>query len=254
MTNMASEYKRALNTILDFGELMVSVGAEINRVEDTLSRLGLSYGAKRVNVFAVTNNIILTMIYEDETIYTQSRRFQSNAGTDFTKLELLNSLSRKKCSGKISKEEFESSIKEIKASKTSKIKICIGSMLAGGAFTLFFGGNVFDALLAVVFAVAIYFLQAYFRAFCPNNIIFNLLSSFFVGIGICFVSGYLGLHTDKIIIGDIMLLIPGIAFTNSMRDLLSGDTVTGIMRLVETVLWAAALAIGFVLAILVMGV
>ena len=60
MINTATDYKKILNTILDFGELMVSVGAEINRVEDTLTRLGLSYGAKRMNVFAVTNNIIVT--------------------------------------------------------------------------------------------------------------------------------------------------------------------------------------------------
>ncbi|MBQ4527438.1 MAG: threonine/serine exporter family protein [Clostridia bacterium] len=254
MINTATDYKKILNTILDFGELMVSVGAEINRVEDTLTRLGLSYGAKRMNVFAVTNNIIVTLIVENGTIYTQSRRFQSNAGTDFTKLEKLNSLSRKKCGGIISHDEFELEISQIKSEKSNKLKICLGSMLAGGAFTLFFGGTVCDAAAAVVFAVAIYFLQAYFRAFCPNNIIFNLISSFIVGIGICAVSQLASLNADKVIIGDIMLLIPGIAFTNSMRDLLSGDTVTGIMRLVETVIWAAALAIGFVLAILAMGV
>ena len=253
MINTASDYKKALNTILDFGELMVSVGGEINRVEDTLTRLGMSYGAKRMNVFAVTNNIIVTMIVEDEVIYTQSRRFQSNADTDFKKLEFLNSLSRDKCDGKISKEEFEQRIKEIGSEQSSKLKICIGSMMAGGAFTIFFGGTVPDAIAAVFFAIAVYFMQAKFRRFCPNNIIFNLLTSFVVGLAICAVSGIIGLNADKVIIGDIMLLIPGIAFTNSMRDLLSGDTMTGIMRLVETVIWATALAIGFVLAIMVMG-
>ncbi len=253
MTSTASDYKKALNIILDFGELMVSVGAEINRVEDTLTRLGMSYGAKRMNVFAVTNNIIATMIVEDEIIYSQSRRFQSNAGTDFAKLEMLNSLSRNKCDGEISDEEFEMRIKEIANMQSSRLKICIGSMLAGGAFTLFFGGTVYDSIAAIFFAVAIYFMQSKFRRFCPNNIIFNLLTSFVVGLAICAVANFAGLNADKVIIGDIMLLIPGIAFTNSMRDLLSGDTMTGIMRLVETVLWATALAIGFVLAIMVMG-
>ena len=43
-------------------------------------------------------------------------------------------------------------------------------------------------------------------------------------------------------IGDIMLLIPGILMTNSIRDILIGDTISGVMRLVESLLWAGALA------------
>jgi uncharacterized membrane protein YjjP (DUF1212 family) len=56
-----------------------------------------------------------------------------------------------------------------------------------------------------------------------------------------------------VMIGVIMLLIPGIAFTNSVRDILVGDTISGLMRLVESLLWAAGLAVGFMLAILLVG-
>ena len=61
------------------------------------------------------------------------------------------------------------------------------------------------------------------------------------------------LHTDKIMIGDIMLLIPGIAMTNSIRDILVGDTISGLMRLIESILWAGSLACGFMTAILLIG-
>ena len=50
-------------------------------------------------------------------------------------------------------------------------------------------------------------------------------------------------------IGDIMLLIPGIAITNAIRDMLMGDTISGLMRLIEGILWAGALAAGFMAAI-----
>ena len=62
-----------------------------------------------------------------------------------------------------------------------------------------------------------------------------------------------GLNIDKIIIGDIMLLIPGIAITNAMRDMLAGDTVAGALRLIESLLWAGALALGYMVAIMAVG-
>ena len=49
-------------------------------------------------------------------------------------------------------------------------------------------------------------------------------------------------------VGVIMLLVPGVAFTNAVKDIFIGDTISGVMRLTEAVLWAAALALGFALA------
>ena len=55
-------------------------------------------------------------------------------------------------------------------------------------------------------------------------------------------------------IGDIMLLIPGLVMTNSIRDIFVGDTISGVMRLVESCLWAGAIASGFMIAIQLIGV
>ena len=55
-------------------------------------------------------------------------------------------------------------------------------------------------------------------------------------------------------IGDIMLLIPGLALTNAIRDILMGDTISGLLRMCESILWAGALACGFIAAIWMMGV
>ena len=54
-------------------------------------------------------------------------------------------------------------------------------------------------------------------------------------------------------IGDIMLLIPGIMLTNSIRDILLGDIISGSLRLVEAILMAAVLALGMMAAIWLMG-
>ena len=62
------------------------------------------------------------------------------------------------------------------------------------------------------------------------------------------------LQLDKIMIGHIMLLIPGLAITNSIRDILVGNTISGALLLTESLLWAGALASGFMLAIWMTGV
>ena len=151
-------------------------------------------------------------------------------------------------------DEFENKFLAIKNSIDKKTKFYIGSMISAGAFTLFFGGNGYDAFVAVLFSLLIYFIDDKIKKYCPNIMMFNFITAFIVGLGISVVSRFFGLNADKIVIGDIMLLIPGVAFTNSMRNLLVGDTLAGVMRLVETILWAAALAVGFVLSMMIVGV
>ena len=84
-----------LHQFLDLGEMMLSIGAEVKRVEDTLIRMGNAYGASRMNVFVITSSIVITMAFPDEMELTQTRRILSPGGSDFTKLEELNNLSRR---------------------------------------------------------------------------------------------------------------------------------------------------------------
>lgn len=105
------------------------------------------------------------------------------------------------------------------------------------------------------FALALCLLQTYLPLICKNKVLFNFLAAFCVGSLIGLVCRAIPtLHGDKIIIGDIMLLIPGLAFTNAVKDIFIGDTISGVMRLIETVLWAAALALGFALSGWLLGV
>ena len=45
-------------------------------------------------------------------------------------------------------------------------------------------------------------------------------------------------------IGALMLLVPGLALTNAIRDLINGDLIAGTSRMVEAALVGSALAIG----------
>ena len=120
---------------------------------------------------------------------------------------------------------------------------------------MFFGGTALDGLAAGLFALVLCVLQIVLPPLCKNKVLFNFLSAFAVGGLICLACRLVpALHSDKVIIGDIMLLIPGLAFTNAVKDIFIGDTISGVMRLIETILWAAALALGFALAGWLLGV
>jgi uncharacterized membrane protein YjjP (DUF1212 family) len=58
---------------------------------------------------------------------------------------------------------------------------------------------------------------------------------------------------DYVVIGNIMLLIPGIALTNSLRDMISGDIISGLLRFLDAILVAAAIAAGYILAAQLLG-
>ena len=89
--------KEFLRIFLDMGEALLSSGAEIFRVEDTLNRMGYACGATQMNVFVITSSIVITMEFPGEGARTQTRRIRESYGNDFTKLEQLNDLSRRFC-------------------------------------------------------------------------------------------------------------------------------------------------------------
>lgn len=243
-----------LHQFLDLGEMMLSIGAEVKRVEDTLVRMGNAYGASRMNVFVITSSIVITMAFPDEIELTQTRRILSPGGSDFTKLEELNNLSRRCCLSPMTVSQLQAEIRQLENTQPAQSRIYIGSILAAGGFAVFFGGTLWDGIAAGLFAMVICVFQDYLGTICPNKVIFNLLCSLAVGCGICGCARLIpGLHVDKIMIGDIMLLIPGIAMTNSVRDMLVGDTISGIMRLIESLLWAGSLACGFMISIWMIG-
>ena len=125
-------------------------------------------------------------------------------------------------------------------------------MLAAGSFAVFFGGSVLDGIAAVVFAVEICILQKHIDDTKISTAASNLLISLIIGLCVGIVCRAMPiLHMDKILIGDIMLLIPGLAMTNAVRNMLVGNTISGAVRLIESLIWAASLAGGFMTAILI---
>ena len=249
------QQNKLISLLLDFGEAMMSAGAEISRVEDSLSRIGASFGAVQTEVFAITASLVLTLRFENDE-FTGSRRITSAGDNDFNKLRKLNELSRDCVEKQLSTEELEHRLSEIRALKPKAIKQYLGSALAAGSFALFFGGGIWDGLVSACVGLLVCLMQRKIASFFPNKAFFLFSISLLTGCGVCLLAKVLPffpLQIDKIIMGDIMLTIPGIATTMAVRDLLIGDTITGVTKLLECLLWAGCLAAGFILALMLCG-
>ena len=248
---------KLVHVLLDIGEEMLLSGAEVFRVEDTVSHIGRAFGAQRVNIFAITSSIILSLTDADGKDWTHTKRVEKPAGTDFARLEKLNELSRVCCAEGMTLDELEQGLQNIRRvcpGWRKHVRVYFGSALVGFALTIFFGGNLLDGVIGGIGGFFVCFLQSFLERFFPNRIIFNLVSGFAVGAVICLAARILPtLNEDKSMIGDIMLQIPGIATTISFRDMISGETISGALRLIESLLWATALACGYMLAIWLVG-
>lgn len=164
---------------------MLTNGAEVSRVEETLNRMGHAYGASQMNVFAITSSIVVTMVFPEGEEYTQTRRITTPAGTDFFKLEQANALSRQCCATPLSLTDLKDEINKISKIKPAPYTIYLGSMLGAGGFSVFFGGTILDGAIAVIFAFLLCFLQRHLNSICSNTFILQFFCSLFIGTGIC---------------------------------------------------------------------
>ena len=247
--------QRMLTLTMEIGREMLVSGAEVARVEDTITRICSAYGCSEINVFTITSSIVVTVRGADGEILTQTRRV-SGYSTDLDRLDQLNGLSRRICAQTPDEQEVASSLQRILARPNYSLGVrCLASAGSAAAFTAFFGGGIWDMAVSALLGVVLRLCMAGLERVKSNTMFSNYITAFVVGLlAILSVRAGLGQDYEKIIIGNIMLLISGAAFFNSLRDIIAGDMMAGILRLCEAVVLAVFLAAGVATAILLTGV
>lgn len=233
-----------LSCALDIGEHMLNSSAEVYRVEETISRICKAYGMTRVDAFAIPNCIIVTVHPAGGRPVTQTRRIV-NVSTNLDRVDYLNQLSRDICRTTPEPMEVRRHISEITSERQeSWLWILTANVISTAGFSAFFGGSWRDVLAASFAGIVVTFLQRCFKV-RSNNVLYNVILSAVIGI-LAFLSVRYGLadNVDMIVIGGIMLFIPGMELTNGIRDLMWGDIFAGLSHLCEAIIIAVGIAVG----------
>ncbi|MDO5387642.1 MAG: threonine/serine exporter family protein [Clostridia bacterium] len=247
------DYKKLLDAVLSIGSEMLICGAEVNRVEDTLTRICNAYNVSEVNVFTITSSIVITIRVNDD-IFTQTKRIRSYE-TNLDKVDKLNTLSRKICRDKPSLPYILNNLNLIKNGKVYPHFVLCGAYgVIAFSLTVYFGGGFSDGITSGILGMLMYIIILKFNSISANTILLTMLTAFIIGtLAVLSLPIGLGKDLDNIVIGNIMLMIPGVVITNSIRDMINGDTMSGLLRFTEGIIKAVAVALGFVLATVYLG-
>lgn len=225
------------------GKIMLQSGAETYRVEDTMKRIAEAYGCTSVQSFAMPTGVHFSV---NEAEASHFLRVSSRA-TDLHKIADVNAISRKIVRGKIPLYEAVPLLEMVEHSRqtfTHGIQV-IAAAFVSGSFTIMFGGAWPDFLPAFLTGGLAYAVMLWVVHVIDTRFIADFFASIIIGF-LAYVSIIIGFGAslDKIIIGAVMPLVPGMPITNAVRDLLAGHLVAGVSKGVEAGLTAVAIGAG----------
>ncbi len=239
------EYSKLLDLATDLGYELAMCGAETFRVEETVTLVLKAYDIDS-EVFVIPNCMHISIEPVIGRPVTRMRRIGQH-GNDLDMVEKLTGLSRAICSRAPAPEIAQNWLEDVKKSRRSySLPLYFaGDFLGAAGFAVFFGGNWMDALCSGICGILVGLVLKWMDRLKANKFFSTITASFLMAL-LAYSLSLLGIarNPDCVTIGALMLLVPGLLFTNGMRDIIYGDINSGINRIVEVLLIAVAIALG----------
>lgn len=225
------------------GQIMIESGAEVYRVENTMYHIANSQNIPDIQTYVTSTGILLTVGKTQSTRITPiARRI-----TDLEKVARVNAVSRKLSAKSITLTQAYDELLTIQNTNyflPIYLQV-LAACIASGSFLIMFGGiwqDFFAAFIAggmgfLTYLIAHDLTRVRFFSEFTASLVVGLLAYLAVHL-------QLGSELDKIIIGSVMPLVPGLPITIAVRDLMSGHLVSGLAKGAETVLTAFAIGSG----------
>lgn len=239
------DYNALLELAADMGYRLAMNGAETFRVEESIRRILAAYNIES-EVFAIPNCLTVSIETPDGKPMTRMRRIGFH-GNDLDSVEKYSNLSRRICAERPEPSQARNWMKQTDASLRSYSLpiLLLGNFMGAFGFAIVFGGSYIDGFCSGISGTLIGLIN-YYLGKRKVNPFFNTIASAFAMAFASYLMSALGIadNVDTVIIGALMILVPGLIFTNAMRDIIFGDTNSGMNRIVQVLLVAAAIALG----------
>ena len=227
------------------GETLLENGAEISRVQETMERIAQAYHVEAFNVYVLTNAIFASGV-EDGIQHSVKMQYIPSTSTHLGRISAVNQLSREIVQGDRQEAEAFALLEEIRVLPYSRLPAAVLCCAVGSAsFSYLFGGSWVDAAVAFFCGIALELFMSFASHRKMSKFLSNLSASALVTLCGCamFLLGF-GDNMDKIIIGSIIRLVPGVALTTSIRDFFHGDYLSGAIRMLDAFLVGGCIAVG----------
>lgn len=239
------EYSILLDMAAELGYRLAMCGAETFRVEDSINRVLAAYEIE-AEAFAIPNYLIVSIKTEAGESLTRMRRIGYH-GNDLDAVEKYNELSRRICKEKPDPKTAVSWIQESNAKQKSYTLsfFLLGNCLGAMGFAILFGGTFRDCVCSGVCGLIVGIVNRFMDKLKANQFFRIIAAAFLMALPAYAMHAVrFADNPDTVIIGALMILVPGLLFTNAMRDIIYGDTNSGLNRIVQVFLIAAAIALG----------
>lgn len=235
-----------LGLSFEMGRALLENGAEISRVQETMERVAKALHAEDFNVY-VLSNAIFAIGRENGVEKRAELAHVPNTTIHFGRICAVNQLSREIASGRCDLEEASVRLEEIRAIPRSRFPAMLLACAVGSAsFSYLFGGSLFDAFAAFFCGLALEAFLYLTDRHKLSKFLTNLCASALVTAVAILLTAIIpiGHDLDKVIIGSIIRLVPGVALTTSIRDFFHGDYLSGTIRMIDAILVGGCIAVG----------
>ena len=236
--------KEIYNIALRTAELLLRNGSEVSRANDTVKRILSSYGFFDIPLFLSPTVIIIGDSSNNSSFYLVKNI--ETRGNNIGRVNMINAFSRDFCAKKIEVAEAMQRLDEIAgSSEYSFLTILLMACIGCAMFTLMLGGSTNDFLCSIFTSALGFVINEYILKLSKTPFLGNFISSLVATFAaVLLIKLHLGHNLNMIVVGSILPLVPGVAFTSGIRDFLSGDLISGIARSFEAVFVAVAIAFG----------
>ena len=227
---------------------MIENGSEMNQVDDSIRRIAINAHVYDLQAYTTLTGIIVSLgRNQGAQVLTIDHQVM-----DLNKVTIVNNYSKWFAEGKLTLKQFNQRLKLLNRENCFFpfwVQL-LGAAMVSGTMEVVFRGNLFDfwiTCLIGMLAYAIYYLISKYNAI---QFISEFTAAFMIGVlAILVIHLHLGTGVDDIIIGSIMPLVPGVQIVNAVRDILTGNIVSGPARAIQALIIAGALGGGVALSL-----
>ncbi|MGL4347738.1 MAG: threonine/serine ThrE exporter family protein [Chitinophagaceae bacterium] len=239
--------------LLDVGTALLNSGASCARILVTINRIATTYNYA-VHTSITPKTISLSLHNEDDTIVLfNGLRSIIAQGVNFMTIASISQLSWKAIEQNLTIQEVKEKLQKILLTPHYPRYIVLFFVsLAGSSFCYTFNGNIQAMIITFCATFVGLFVrqEAAKHKFNPYICVFlgAFAASLFSG---AFIDTGKNIYEEHAFATSVLFLIPGVPLINCITDLIDGNILNGIVRGVNALMFAFAIALGLLSAILI---